>query len=77
MMRILENKNKKFIFIEDTNFIIIEFQIGLTIINEILLIIEEKEINKDEKIEELKKYIKILKDKLNEKEDKLKKQKIK
>ena len=47
-MKELENKINNSIFIEDSNCIIIEIKIGLTIINEILLIIEEKEKNKDE-----------------------------
>ena len=42
-MKELENKIENSIFIEDTNSIIIEIKIGLTIINEILLIIEEQE----------------------------------
>ena len=58
IMKELENKIENSIFIEDTNCIIIEIKIGLTIINEILLVIEEKEKNKDEIIEELQKYIK-------------------
>ena len=45
IMKELENKIEKSIFIEDTNCIIIEIKIGLTIINEILLVIEEKEKN--------------------------------
>ena len=57
-------------FIEDTNCIIIEIKIGLTIINEILLVIEEQEKNKDEIIEELKQKIKLLENKLKEKENK-------
>ena len=40
-MKELENKISNSIFIEDTNCIIIEIKIGLTIINEILLVIEE------------------------------------
>ena len=72
IMKELENKIEKSTFIEESNSIIIDIQIGLTIINDILLVIEEKEKNKDEKIEELEKYIKILEDKLNEKDNKLK-----
>ena len=72
-MKELENKIEKFIFIEETNCIIIEIKIGLTIINEILLIIKEQEINKDEKIEGLEKYIKILENKLEDSENKIKK----
>ena len=53
-MEELENKIEKTVFIEDTNCIIIEIKIGLTIINEILLIIEEQEKNNDETINELK-----------------------
>ncbi len=70
IMKELENKISKSIFIEDTNCIIIEIKIGLTIINEILLIIEEKEKNKDEIIEELTQKI-LLENNLNEKENKL------
>ena len=66
----LDNKIANSKFIEDTNCIIIEIKIGLTIINEILLVIEEKEKNKDEIIEELEKYIKILEDKLKNKDNK-------
>ena len=51
IMKELDNKILNSIFIEDTNCIIIEIKIGLTIINEILLIIEEKEKNKDEIIQ--------------------------
>ena len=72
IMKELENKILNSIFIEDTNCIIIEIKIGLTIINEILLIIEEKEKNKDEIIEELKQKIQLLENNLNEKENKLK-----
>ena len=72
IMKELENKISKSIFIEDTNCIIIEIKIGLTIINEILLIIEEKEKNKDEIIEELNKNIKILENKIKENKNKLK-----
>ena len=53
IMKELENKILNSIFIEDSNCIIIEIKIGLTIINEILLVIEEQEKNKDEIIEEL------------------------
>ena len=72
IMKELKNKIEKSIFIEDTNCIIIEIKIGLTIINEILLVIEEKEKNKDEIIRDLQNYIKKLENKLNEKENKLK-----
>ena len=48
IMKELENKIEKSIFIEDTNCIIIEIKIGLTIINEILLVIEEQEKTKEE-----------------------------
>ena len=51
IMKELENKIDKSTFIEDSNCIIIEIKIGLTIINEILLVIEEEEKNKDEIIE--------------------------
>ena len=53
IMKELENKIEKSTFIEETNSIIIDIQIGLTIINELLLLIEEKEKNKDEIIKEL------------------------
>ena len=72
IMKELENKIEKSIFIEDTNCIIIEIKIGLTIINEILLVIEEQEKNKDEIIEELKKKIELLHNKLNDSENKIK-----
>jgi len=81
IMKELENKieNQKSMFIEDTNCIIIEIEIGLTIINEVLLVVEEKEKNKDDIIEELKKnkkelekIIKELKGKLKDAENKLK-----
>ena len=49
----LENKIEKSTFIEENNSIIIDIPIGLTIINEVLLVIEEKEKNKDEIIKEL------------------------
>ena len=71
-MKELQNKLEKSIFIEDTNCIIIEIKIGLTIINEILLVIEEKEKNKDEIIEILEKNIKELNKKLDEKDNLLK-----
>ena len=58
IMKELENKILNSIFIEDTNCIIIEIKIGLTIINEILLVIEEQEKNKDEIIQELENKIK-------------------
>ena len=60
IMKELENKILNSIFIEDTNCIIIEIKIGLTIINEILLVIEEQEKNKDEIIQELKQNSKLL-----------------
>ena len=72
IMKELENKILNSIFIEDTNCIIIEIKIGLAIINEILLVIEEKEKNKDEIIEDLKQKFKILENKLNEKENEIK-----
>ena len=73
IMKELENKlDGKSNFIEDSNSIIIEIQIGLKVINEVLLVIEEEEKNKDEKIEELEKYVKELKDELKDKENKLK-----
>ena len=60
IMKELKNKIEKSIFIEDTNCIIIEIKIGLTIINEILLVIEEQEKNKDETINKLFEKIKEL-----------------
>ena len=63
IMKELENKILNSIFIEDTNCIIIEIKIGLTIINEILLVIEEQEKNKDEIIQELENKIKLLENK--------------
>ena len=78
IMKEFENKIENSIFIEDSNCIIIEIKIGLTIINEILLIIEEEEKNKDEIIVELiknkielEKIIKDLKDKLKDAENKI------
>ncbi len=79
IMKELDNKIQKSKFIEDTNCIIIEIEIGLTIMNELILIIEEKEKNKDdiinyliEKNKELEKTVdelkNKLKDKINEKE---------
>ena len=59
IMKELKNKITNSIFIEETNYIIIEIKIGLTIIDEILLIIEEGEKNKDEIINELNQKIKI------------------
>ena len=49
----LNNKIKKSKFIEDSNCIIIVIQIGLFIINEIILVIDEKEKKNEEKINEL------------------------
>ena len=72
IMKELENKISNSIFIEDTNCIIIEIKIGLTIINEILLVIEEQEKNKDEIIQELKQKIQTLENKLKEKEIEIK-----
>ena len=72
IMKELKTKIEKSIFIEDTNSIIMDINIGLTIINEIFLIIEEKEKNKDEIIEELKNYIKTLKEEIKNKDNKLK-----
>ena len=77
IMKELSNKILKSCFIEDTNCIIINIHIGLTVINEVLLVIEEKEKNKDETINELNYYVKTLKDKLNEKENDLKEAKNK
>ena len=53
IIRELEKKIENSKFIEDTNCIIIEIQIGLIIINEILLVIEEQEKTNEEKINEL------------------------
>ena len=75
IMKELENKILNSIFIEDSNCIIIEIKIGLTIINEILLVIEEQEKNKDEIIQELKLKIQTLENKLKDKENKLKEKK--
>ena len=89
IIRELEKKIEKSKFIEDTNCIVIEIQIGLIIINEILLVIEEQEKTNEEKINELltnkKEMIKIinnltnenekLKNELNEKNIKLKEEK--
>ena len=89
IIRELEKKIEKSKFIEDTNCIVIEIQIGLIIINEILLVIEEQEKTNEEKINELltnkKEMIKIinnltnenekLKNELNEKNKKLKEEK--
>ena len=49
-----------------------DIEIGLTIINEIILVVEEVEKNKDEIINELNEKIKILENKINERENKLK-----
>ena len=67
IMKELENKIEKSTFIEETNLIIIDIQIGLTIINEILLTVEEKEKDKDEIIKELEKQVDELKNELIEK----------
>ena len=67
IMKELENKIEKSTFIEETNLIIIDIQIGLTIINEILLTVEEKEKDKDEIIKELEKKVDELKNELIEK----------
>ena len=72
IIRELEKKIEKSKFIEDTNCIVIEIQIGLIIINEILLVIEEQEKTNEEKINELlinkKEMIKIINDLTNENE---------
>ena len=89
IIRELEKKIEKSKFIEDTNCIVIEIQIGLIIINEIKLEVYEKEKTNEEKINELltnkKEMIKIinnltnenekLKNELNEKNKKLKEEK--
>jgi len=54
IIRELDNKIMKSVFIEENNLIIIDIQIGLTVINEILIETKEKEKNKDEIINELK-----------------------
>ena len=71
IMKELENKIEKSTFIEETNSIIMDIQIGLTIINEILLVIEEKEKNKDEIIDELIKKQKELEEIINEFKNKI------
>ena len=72
IMKELENKIDRTIFIEDTDSIIMEIKIGLTVINEIILVVEEVEKNKDEIINELNQKIRILENKINERENKLK-----
>jgi hypothetical protein len=72
IMKELETKIMKSKFIEDTNCIIMEIEIGLTVINEIILVVEEVEKNKDEIINELNQKIRILENKINERENKLK-----
>ena len=72
IMKELENKILNSIFIEDTNCIIIKIKLGLTIINEILLVIEEQDKNKDKIIEELNQKIKLLENRLNDVENKIK-----
>ena len=75
IMKELDNKILKSTFIEETNSIIIDIQIGLTIINELLLVIEEKEKNKDEIIKELIENNNKLKNDLEEKNKQLEKEK--
>ena len=48
IIRELDNKIEKSTFIEETNLIIMDIQIGLTVINEILLEIKETDKNKEE-----------------------------
>ena len=72
IMKELATKIEKSKFIEDTNCIIMDIEIGLTIINEIILVVEEVEKNKDEIINELNQKIRILENKINERENKLK-----
>ena len=48
IMKELNNKIEKSTFIEENNLIIIDIQIGLTVINEILLEVKEIEKNKNE-----------------------------
>ena len=50
-MRELENKIEKSTIIEDTNVLYLTFPIGLTIINEIVLEIQEREKTKGKKRE--------------------------
>ena len=57
IIRELDNKIEKSTFMEETNLIVMDIQIGLTVVNEILLEIKEVEKNKDDIIEELKKKI--------------------
>ena len=66
IIRELENKIEKSIFIEETNLIIMDIQIGLTIINEILLEIKEIKKNKNEIINELNKNKEELEKRINE-----------
>ena len=73
IMKELENKISNSIFIEEINYIIIQINIGLTIIDEIALAIEEKEKDKDEIIEEFNLKIKNLENELNEKDNIIKK----
>ena len=68
IMKELETKIEKSTFIEETNLIIMDIQIGLTIINEIFLIIDEREKNKDEIIKEFEKTVNELKNELNKKD---------
>ena len=72
IMKEFEDKMKKSIFIEDTNCVIIEINIGLKVINEILLIIEDQEKTYEEVLEEYKKRNEILEKKLIDAENKLK-----
>ena len=66
IIRELNNKIEKSTFLEETNLIIIDIQIGLTIINEILLEIKEIKKNKDEIINELIIRNKEMEQKINE-----------
>ena len=61
----LEKKIEHSKFIEDSNCIIIEIKIGLIIINEIILVIEEDEKSNEEKINELSEKNEKLKEIIN------------
>jgi hypothetical protein len=72
IMREINNKIKKSTFFEETNLIIMDIPIGLTVINEILLEIRETEKNKNEMeiiINELLKNKEEMEKKINELRD--------
>jgi len=71
-MRELENKIEKSKIIEETNLLYLDIPIGLTIINEIILEINEIEKTSEEKIKEYKNKLEILNNKLTEKDKKIK-----